>query len=77
MVPVTQLYVSVDASTKDSLKKIDRPLFSDFWERFILSLQHLKNKVPTLFNTHAHTHTHTDTCTPVRTHTDTHTHTNA
>ena len=25
--PCTQLYVSVDASTKESLKKIDRPLF--------------------------------------------------
>lgn len=25
--PCTQLYVSVDASTKDSLKRIDRPLF--------------------------------------------------
>ncbi len=25
--PVTQLYVSVDASTRDSLKAIDRPLF--------------------------------------------------
>lgn len=25
--PCTQLYVSVDAGTKDSLKKIDRPLF--------------------------------------------------
>ncbi|XP_042626990.1 uncharacterized protein LOC122147693 [Cyprinus carpio] len=25
LVPVTQLYVSIDASTKDSLKKIDRP----------------------------------------------------
>lgn len=45
MKPVTQLYVSVDASTKDSLKKIDRPLFSDFWERFISSLRHLKDKV--------------------------------
>ena len=33
MSPVTQLYVSVDAATKDSLKKIDRPLFKDFWER--------------------------------------------
>lgn len=31
--PVTQLYVSVDASTRDSLKAIDRPLFKDFWER--------------------------------------------
>jgi tRNA wybutosine-synthesizing protein 1 len=36
--PVTQLYVSVDASTKDALKAIDRPLFSDFWERFQDSL---------------------------------------
>lgn len=42
--PVTQLYVSVDAATKDSLKAIDRPLFKDYWERFIGSLQALKNK---------------------------------
>jgi len=42
--PVTQLYVSVDAATKDSLKKIDRPLFKDFWERFILSLRELSAK---------------------------------
>ncbi|XP_022329631.2 S-adenosyl-L-methionine-dependent tRNA 4-demethylwyosine synthase TYW1-like [Crassostrea virginica] len=42
--PVTQLYVSVDASTKDSLKKIDRPLFRDFWERFISSLDALSAK---------------------------------
>lgn len=33
-----QLYVSVDAATKDSLKAIDRPLFSDFWERFVVSV---------------------------------------
>jgi tRNA wybutosine-synthesizing protein 1 len=32
-----QLYVSVDAATKESLKAIDRPLFGDFWERFIVS----------------------------------------
>ncbi len=44
LVPVTQLYVSVDASTKDSLKKIDRPLFKDFWERFIHSLEALSAK---------------------------------
>ncbi|KAJ4389818.1 Fe-S oxidoreductase [Gnomoniopsis smithogilvyi] len=31
---VTQLYVSIDASNKDSLRKIDRPLHRDFWERF-------------------------------------------
>lgn len=42
--PVTQLYVSVDASTKSSLKKIDRPLFKDFWERFIGSLNALGKK---------------------------------
>jgi len=42
--PCTQLYVSVDASTKDSLKKIDRPLFKDFWERFLSSLAELKKK---------------------------------
>ncbi|XP_075220091.1 S-adenosyl-L-methionine-dependent tRNA 4-demethylwyosine synthase TYW1-like isoform X2 [Lycorma delicatula] len=42
--PVTQLYVSVDASTKDSLKKIDRPLFRDFWERFTNSLKALSDK---------------------------------
>ncbi|XP_073071319.1 S-adenosyl-L-methionine-dependent tRNA 4-demethylwyosine synthase TYW1 isoform X2 [Manis javanica] len=42
--PVTQLYVSVDASTKDSLKKIDRPLFKDFWQRFLDSLKALAAK---------------------------------
>ncbi|KAL3639189.1 S-adenosyl-L-methionine-dependent tRNA 4-demethylwyosine synthase [Castilleja foliolosa] len=42
--PITQLYVSVDAGTKDSLKAIDRPLFSDFWERFVDSLKALKEK---------------------------------
>ncbi|KTW28466.1 hypothetical protein T552_01727 [Pneumocystis carinii B80] len=41
---VTQLYVSIDASTKDSLKKIDRPLFKDFWERFISCLEILSRK---------------------------------
>lgn len=33
-----QLYVSVDAATKESLKAIDRPLFGDFWERFLVSI---------------------------------------
>lgn len=41
---MTQLYVSVDASTKESLKKIDRPLFKDFWERFLNSLVALAEK---------------------------------
>lgn len=44
LVPVTQLYVSVDASTKESLKKIDRPLFKDFWPRFLDSLKALGEK---------------------------------
>ncbi len=33
------LFSILDAATKDSLKKIDRPLFKDFWERFIQSLK--------------------------------------
>ncbi|XP_029212555.2 LOW QUALITY PROTEIN: S-adenosyl-L-methionine-dependent tRNA 4-demethylwyosine synthase TYW1-like [Acropora millepora] len=44
LTPVTQLYVSVDASTKESLKKIDRPLFRDFWSRFLDSLKALSEK---------------------------------
>jgi len=42
--PVTQLYISVDAATKDSLKKVDRPLFADFWERFLACIDALKKK---------------------------------
>uniref|UniRef100_A0A8C6HSJ1 S-adenosyl-L-methionine-dependent tRNA 4-demethylwyosine synthase TYW1 n=1 Tax=Mus spicilegus TaxID=10103 RepID=A0A8C6HSJ1_MUSSI len=44
LIPVTQLYVSVDASTRDGLKKIDRPLFKDFWQRFLDSLKALSAK---------------------------------
>ncbi|NXA60273.1 TYW1 synthase, partial [Mohoua ochrocephala] len=42
--PVTQLYVSVDASTKESLRRIDRPLFKDYWQRFLDSLKALAEK---------------------------------
>jgi tRNA wybutosine-synthesizing protein 1 len=42
--PVTQLYLSIDASTKESLKNIDRPLFEDYWERFIGSIEALSKK---------------------------------
>jgi tRNA wybutosine-synthesizing protein 1 len=42
--PVTQLYVSVDAATPETLKAIDRPLFNDYWPRFLASLKHLKRK---------------------------------
>lgn len=41
---VTQLYVSIDASNKDSLRKIDRPLHRDFWERFCACLDILREK---------------------------------
>ena len=39
---VTQLYVSIDASNKDSLKRIDRPLNRDFWERFLRCMDILR-----------------------------------
>jgi len=42
--PVTQLYISVDAATPESLKAIDRPLFKDYWERFIGSIDALSKK---------------------------------
>ncbi|XP_053992806.1 uncharacterized protein LOC128883937 [Hylaeus volcanicus] len=41
--PVTQLYVSVDAATPETLKAIDRPLFSDYWSRFMECLQHIRH----------------------------------
>ncbi|TKA25197.1 hypothetical protein B0A50_05895 [Salinomyces thailandicus] len=33
--PVTQLYVSIDASNAESLRQIDRPLHRDYWDRFL------------------------------------------
>ncbi|KAF3911317.1 hypothetical protein ABW21_db0204653 [Orbilia brochopaga] len=41
---VTQLYVSIDASNKESLRRIDRPLHRDFWERFMKCLDILRAK---------------------------------
>lgn len=41
---VTQLYVSIDASNRESLKRIDRPLHRDFWERFQRCLDILREK---------------------------------
>lgn len=41
---VTQLYVSIDAADKESLRKIDRPLHRDFWERFQRCLEVLREK---------------------------------
>ncbi len=42
--PVTQLYLSLDAPTKELLKKVDKPLFSDYWERTNQSLEYLAQK---------------------------------
>jgi len=44
LIPITQLYVSVDAPTPESLVAIDRPLFSDAWERLREALTLLKDK---------------------------------
>ncbi|KAL9109213.1 MAG: hypothetical protein Q9227_006138 [Pyrenula ochraceoflavens] len=41
---ITQLYVSIDASNRDSLRRIDRPLHRDFWERFNRCLDILREK---------------------------------
>ncbi len=42
--PITQLYVSVDAPNPELLKKVDVPLFEDYWERLQKSLEYLKEK---------------------------------
>jgi tRNA wybutosine-synthesizing protein 1 len=42
--PVTQLYLSIDAADRQSLKDIDRPLFPDFWERFLASVDALRDR---------------------------------
>ncbi|ROT40633.1 tRNA wybutosine-synthesizing protein [Sodiomyces alkalinus F11] len=41
---VTQLYVSIDASNRESLRRIDRPLHRDFWERFLRCLDILRER---------------------------------
>ena len=33
-----QLYISLDAPTKEMYKKIDKPMFKDYWERFTRSI---------------------------------------
>ena len=44
LVPVTQLYVSIDAPTEETLKQVDRPLFKDFWSRYEECLDILAEK---------------------------------
>ena len=41
---VTQLYVSIDASNRESLRRVDRPLHRDFWERFMRCLDIIRVK---------------------------------
>ncbi|MBI5797314.1 4-demethylwyosine synthase TYW1 [Candidatus Woesearchaeota archaeon] len=42
--PVTQLYISLDAPTKELLKQVDVPLFKDYWERLQQSLEFMAQK---------------------------------
>ena len=42
--PVTQLYISLDAPNKKLLKEIDKPLFTDYWERLNKSLEYTAEK---------------------------------
>ncbi len=42
--PITQLYCSVDAPTKEMLKEVDKPLFPNYWERMLQSLDYLALK---------------------------------
>jgi tRNA wybutosine-synthesizing protein 1 len=41
---VTQLYLSIDAPTRELLKEIDNPLFPDYWDRMIKSLDAMAKK---------------------------------
>ena len=41
---VTQLYISVDAPSKAKLKEVDRPLFKDYYERMLKSLDAMAKK---------------------------------
>lgn len=42
--PVVQLYLSIDAATPEELKRVDRPLFEDYWERCLECVQELRRK---------------------------------
>jgi tRNA wybutosine-synthesizing protein 1 len=42
--PVTQLYISIDAATPESLKAVDRPIFTDYWDRYLESMRALADK---------------------------------
>ncbi|KAG5487082.1 hypothetical protein LSCM1_07752 [Leishmania martiniquensis] len=42
--PVVQLYLSIDAPTPEELKRIDRPLFEDYWDRCLSCVKELAKK---------------------------------
>lgn len=44
LIPITQLYISLDAPTKELLHHIDVPLFKDNWERLNQSLEYMAKK---------------------------------
>lgn len=41
---VTQLYVSCDSASREELQAVGRPLFRDFWERYLASLDILRDR---------------------------------
>lgn len=41
---VTQLYLSCDSADKEGLQSVGRPLFKDFWERYMESLDILSSR---------------------------------
>ncbi|MFH0969863.1 MAG: 4-demethylwyosine synthase TYW1 [Candidatus Diapherotrites archaeon] len=41
---ITQLYLSLDAPTKEILHEVDKPLFPDYWERYMQSLEEVSQK---------------------------------
>jgi tRNA wybutosine-synthesizing protein 1 len=44
LVPITQLYVSLDSPTKELMKEVSVSLFDDYWERLNQSLEVLRGK---------------------------------
>ncbi len=42
--PITQLYISMDGPNPKTLKQLDVPLFKNYWERFIQSLDYMAKR---------------------------------
>ncbi len=41
---ITQLYLSLDAPNKEILKTLDKPLYPDYWDRYINSIKEVRKK---------------------------------